>query len=151
MSKTELDTITDKVLKHHPSAKQPLKVIAGEPGSPLIIGDIEIPAYVLEDETRVLSQRGFIGSLGMSVGGATRRSDGAPQLAVLLRSTTLAPHVTAETLARASSPILFTPPHGGRTAYGYPAMLLTDICDVVLAARESGRFTVSAATYRREM
>ena len=37
---------------------QPLKVIAGAPDRPLIIGDIEIPCYVLEDETRVLSQRG---------------------------------------------------------------------------------------------
>ena len=63
---------------------------------------------------------------------------GAPQLATLLRSATLAPHVTAETLARASSPILFTPLHGGRTAYGYPAKLLTDICGVVLAARAAG-------------
>ena len=35
-------------------------------------------------------------------------------------------------------PILFTPPHGGRTAYGYPATLLTDICDIVLAARQAG-------------
>ena len=134
MSKA-LDAITDKVLTHGTSTKQPLKVIAGEPERPLVIGDIEIPAYVLEDETRVLSQRGFLGSLGMSGGGVTRRSDGAPQLAVLLRSATLAPHVAGETLARALSPILFTPPHGGRTAYGYPATLLTDICDVVLAAR----------------
>lgn len=37
---------------------QPLKVIAGAPDRPLITGDIEIPCYVLEDETRVLSQRG---------------------------------------------------------------------------------------------
>ena len=129
-----LDAITDKVLAHRPSAS-PLKVIAGAADRPMVIGDIEIPCYVLEDETRVLSQRGFIGSLGMSEGGARNRSDGAPQLAILLRNTTLAPHVTAETLARASSPIVFTPPHGGRTAYGYPATLLTDICDVVLAAR----------------
>ena len=117
---------------------EPLKVIAGAPDRPLVIGDIEIPCYVLEDETRVLSQRGFIGSLGMSEGGARTRSDGAPQLAILLRSATLAPHVTGETLARAHSPIEFTPPHGGRTAYGYPATLLTDICDVVLAARSAG-------------
>ena len=32
-----------------------LKVIAGAPDRPLIIGDIEIPCYVLEGETRVLS------------------------------------------------------------------------------------------------
>ena len=37
-----------------------LKVIAGTVDHPLIIGDIEIPCYVLEDETRVLSQGGFL-------------------------------------------------------------------------------------------
>ncbi len=37
-------------------AKEPLKVIAGAPDRPLVIGDIEIPCYVLEDETRVLVQ-----------------------------------------------------------------------------------------------
>lgn len=138
MSKAALDAITDKVLAHGTTAKQPLKVIAGEPGSPLVIGDIEIPCYVLEDETRVLSQRGVIGSLSMSEGGARQRTDGAPQLAIFLRSNTLAPHVDAETLARANSPIEFQPPHGGRTAYGYPATLLADICEAVLAARTAG-------------
>ncbi len=138
MNKAALDAITDKVLAHGTTAKQPLKVIAGEPGSPLVIGDIEIPCYVLEDETRVLSQRGFLGSLGMSVGGVVNRKDGAPQLAIFTRSNALAPHVTGETLARTYTPIEFTPPHGGRTAYGYPATLLTDLCDAILAAREAG-------------
>ena len=42
MSKGKLDAITDKVLAHRTSTKQPLKVIAGEPDSPLVIGDVEI-------------------------------------------------------------------------------------------------------------
>ena len=118
--------------------KEPLKVIAGTPDRPLIIGEIEIPCYVLEDETRVLSQRGLIGSLDMSTGGTSGRKDRAPQLAVFLGGNTLAPLVTGETAARAASPIEFVPPHGGRSAYGYPATLLPDICDVVLAARAAG-------------
>ena len=32
----------------------------------LVIGDIEIPCYVLEDETRVLSQRGVTASIGLN-------------------------------------------------------------------------------------
>ena len=47
-------------------SKNPLKVIAGAPDRPLVIGDIEIPCYVLEDETRVLSQGGFLQSIGRS-------------------------------------------------------------------------------------
>ena len=51
MSKA-LDAITDKVLAHRPAATPLLKVIAGEPDRPLVIGDIQIACYVLEDETR---------------------------------------------------------------------------------------------------
>src|SRR5690348_1900934 len=45
-----------------------LRATHGDDGHPLRIGAIEIPCYVLEDETRVLSQRGLIGSLGMGSG-----------------------------------------------------------------------------------
>jgi len=45
--------------------KKPL-VIAGAPDKPLMIGDVEVPCYVLSDETRVLSQRGFLVAIGRS-------------------------------------------------------------------------------------
>jgi|GEM_PF-4221361 len=48
------------------SKKNPMKVIAGTPVHPLVIGDIEIQCYVLEDETRVLSQGGFLTTIGRS-------------------------------------------------------------------------------------
>ena len=129
-----LDAITDKVLAHRPAAP-PLKVIAGEPDRPLVIGDIEIPCYVLEDETRVLSQRGFLGALSMARASVR---DGGDRMVIFLEQNTFAPHVTAKTLAETKQPILFTPLHGGRTAYGYSATLLTDICEVVLASRAAG-------------
>ena len=44
--------------------KKPLKVIAGAPDRPLIIGEISIPCYVLEDETRVLTQDGCMKAIG---------------------------------------------------------------------------------------
>src|SRR5580698_9101241 len=40
----------------------------GSDDHPLKIGDIEIPCYVLEDETRVLSQRGTMGGLSLGRG-----------------------------------------------------------------------------------
>ena len=55
-------------------AKKPLKVIAGAPDRPLIIGDIEIPCYVLEDETRVLVQNAMVSALGMARGSANPTS-----------------------------------------------------------------------------
>ena len=135
MSKAALDAFTDKVLAHGTSSKQPLKVIAGEPDRPLVIGEIEIPCYVLEDETRVLTQRGFISALGMA---RPSLRDGGDRMANFISGNALAPHAHAKTLVEARHPFLFTPPHGGRKAYGYPATLLTDICDIVLAAREAG-------------
>ena len=41
-------------------------------------------------------------------------------------------------LALTSNPIKFRPPNGGNLAYGYPATILADICDVVLSARKAG-------------
>jgi hypothetical protein len=46
-----------------------LRATHGSPDHPLRIGDIEIPCYVLEDGTRVLSQRGLQTGIGMSTGG----------------------------------------------------------------------------------
>ena len=53
------------------SESKPLKIIAGAPDRPLIIGNIEIPCYVLEGEKRVLAQRGMVAGLGMARGGSS--------------------------------------------------------------------------------
>lgn len=49
--------------------KQPLKIIAGDPDRPLIIGDIEISCFVLEDETRVISKKSLSSALNAAGGG----------------------------------------------------------------------------------
>src|SRR5438309_7012388 len=43
----------------------------GSPDSPLRIGEVEIPCFVLEDGRRVLAQRGMITALGMKPGGSS--------------------------------------------------------------------------------
>jgi hypothetical protein len=106
----------------------------GSEDRPLRIGDIELPCYVLSDETRVLSQRGILSGLGMRSGGRP----GGTRLTYLLRSSTFAPFVSPELLEILENPIKFHPPRGGRTAFGHPATILNDICDVVLAARAAG-------------
>ena len=112
---------------------QPLKVIAGTPDKPLKIGDIEIPCYVLEDETRVLSQRGLQSSIGLGTGGGSR---GAPRIVEFIEKFNVSGIKNTDLLSRMKSPILFQPPGG--TAYGYPAILLVDICNVILQAHEAG-------------
>jgi hypothetical protein len=108
----------------------------GTDDHPLKIGDIAIPCYVLDDETRVLSQRGVIGGLGMSGGGGGAGS--ADRLTSFLMSKSIAPFVSTELAELLAKPIKFRRPSGGAMVYGYPAAILADICDVVLAARKEG-------------
>ena len=128
----ELDAIADAVV-----GRQPLKAIAGAPDRPLVIGDIAIPCYVLEDETRVLSQRGFQTGVGMSTGGSTR-GRGARRIQDFIQVLSKKGLETSDLPARAFSPIEFQPTAGGRTAYAYPATFLVDFCNLVLAARAAG-------------
>ena len=117
--------------------REALKVIAGAPDRPLIIGDIEIQCYVLEGETRVLSQRGLQAGIGMGTGGGTTMR-GAPRIAAFVASLEHKGIDTKDLAARSQSPIEFQPPGGGRTAYGYPATLLVELCNAILSARDAG-------------
>ena len=130
-------------------SKKPLKVIAGAPDKPLIVGDVEIPCYVLEDETRVITQSGLVEAIGRSrQSGANPSSNKTPiaKLPYFLRATNLNPFISKE-LIRSLNPIQFNPPaggrgggkrRGGRGAIGYDARLLPQVCEVYLKAREAG-------------
>ena len=138
----ELDRITDKVLSHNPDAplsNEPLKVIAGASDRPLVIGDIEIDCYVLEDKTRVLSQRGVFSSVNATRGGPRGRSDTGAQIPRFASQKWLNPFLSSELEVALKSPILF---HGdyGRT-YGYPATILVDLCKAILNAEREGATT----------
>ncbi len=106
----------------------------------LIIGSIRIPCAVLEDETRVLTQEGFltaIGRAGKAKGGEGAGVDGKP---AFLRAKNLEPFISNDLLA-STTPVEFVPLRGpgyqGR-AFGYRARLLPDVCWVyqdAMAAR----------------
>ena len=117
-------------------SEKALRVIAGAPDRPLVIGDVEIPCYVLEDETRVLSQSGIFLGIGASRG-SPKIHRGA-QIPRFLASKAIFPFVSNELIAVLKSPIEFQPPGGGRTVYGYPATVLADVCDVILDAHNAG-------------
>ena len=114
---------------------KPLKVIAGAPDRPLVIGDIEIPCYVLEDETRVLAQRGLVSGIGMARGSASK--DSGDRLANFIAGRAISPFISNDLRAVITDPIRFRPSTGGM-AYGYPATLMVDLCNSVLAARDAG-------------
>ena len=104
---------------------------------PLRIGKLEIPCYVLEEgfvsedeDRRVITVSGLQGAIGMGLGGgATRLASFAAQIA---------PNSTAsnDLAARLESPVQFIMPQGG-LAKGYTALLLADLCDVILEARKN--------------
>lgn len=106
--------------------------VCGSPDHPLVIGNVNIECYVLEDETRVLSQASFLESLGRNRR-AKVSADGS--LPVFLQGKGIAPFVTNDVRAKAQ-PITFRPVTGGR-ANGFNALLLPEVCEIYLKARES--------------
>jgi hypothetical protein len=120
------------------------KATHGAADHPLSIGGIEIPCYVLEDERRVLSLRGLTGGIGLSTGGDPTGS-GEARIVSFLRGLEQKGLDVKELMARLKNPIQFQPPGGGRSAYGYEATILADICDAVLAARKEGMLTPGQA------
>ena len=90
-----------------------------------------LDCYVLGDGTRVLSQAGVAKSLGIYR---------ATNLAKFVSGKTIAPFVSNDLSVMTKTPILFSPPQGGKPAYGYKATVLVDICDAILEAKKRGSF-----------
>ena len=114
---------------------EPLKVIAGAEDNPLVIGDVKMGCYVLEDETRVLSQRGVLIALGRSKSIPGSRSDG-DKLPPFLSQNNLKPFINKD-LLMATKPIRFKAPSAGKTVNGYNAEMLPMVCEVYMAARDA--------------
>lgn len=110
------------------------KVTHGDLGHPLTIGDIEIPCFVLSDGLRVLTQRGLQTGIGMSEGGGSK--SGEQRLAVFFDGLAAKGIDVKDLPARIRNPTRFILPGGG-VAYGFDALMLGDICEVVLTARRT--------------
>ncbi|HBU07029.1 MAG TPA: hypothetical protein DEB09_03010 [Candidatus Magasanikbacteria bacterium] len=110
------------------------KILRATHDGSINIGELTIEASVLEDGTRVLSYRGVSKALGKS---QKWNSDSTSNLPPFLSKKTLKPYIPSKMSTEGFSPIEFKPLHGGRTAYGVPATLLPEICDVWLKAREA--------------
>lgn len=113
------------------------EAIFGSPDSPLQIGDVTIQCYVLDDETRVLSQADFLEALGRHRKASVRSpQDGEEQVPPILQGKAINPFISQDLLEK-SKPIQFLPPSGGR-ASGYRAEILPMVCEVYLKARDAG-------------
>ena len=104
----------------------------------LEIGDMKIECAVLSNGVRVLSYRGVNRLLGQS---EKWNVTGATKTPPFLAKKALEHFIHKDLSVPLSEPIIYRPKHGGRTAYGVPAITLPLICEVWLKAREAGVLT----------
>lgn len=98
---------------------------------PIDILGTKIECAVLEDGTRVMSRRDINKSLKIREGG------GARDLPRFLYLRALEPFISNELRVRVSNPIEYITLSGAK-AYGTPAELMSDICQVWIDALEAG-------------
>jgi hypothetical protein len=101
----------------------------------LPIGELKIPVFVLEDGTRLMTQRGLQTTIGMGTGGGT---SGAHRIAQFVEKIENKLNVINDLSARMKLPVLFMPLKGNNPAYGNEATNLIDLCELILKARDRG-------------
>lgn len=105
---------------------------------PLQIGGATIPAAVLHDKRRVLTQSDVMRALGRARQAKGRSYyDGDVNLPAFITAKNLKPFIPKE-LYVTSSQIVFRRMGGGK-AFGYPAELLPKICKVFIDADNAGK------------
>ncbi len=119
-----------------------LKAKYGSDKTPLQLGELSIPCYVLEDGTRVFSGRGIQKILGST-------ATSGKWLEKFVNSDEISPYLAVKktgissVLDKLSSPIKFYRPSAGGSqseTYGYEVTLLIDICDAIISSSETGKF-----------
>lgn len=138
-----IDAPFDTVAKAMASPKQGVGAKADLPvalySGTLPIGGIELDCAVLEDGTRVLSERAVHRAFGSKRGGShwkrVKANEGGANLPSFLSATNLAPFIPQALVENLIEPIRYQVGPGGAVANGIKADLLTDICGVWLAAR----------------
>ena len=111
----------------------------------LKIGSREIACSVLDNGVRVFSTRGIHRALGSRTKGGRgpdaqatiTEASGAPLLPTFLASPAIKPFIHNDLMVPLISPLQYRPKHGGRTAFGYDAVLLPRICEVILDAEKA--------------
>lgn len=106
------------------------RTICGTEDKQIVIGNMQIQCYVLEDETRVLTMRTLQSGIGMSEGGGKGGARKIPALMARLKEKGIN---VMDLDVRANNPIRFITPSNS-VADGYDARMLPDICAVIIDA-----------------
>jgi len=103
---------------------------------------IPIDCAVLDDGTRVLSERAFSRALNTVRGGSQYRKrerlEAGGNLPIYLAVKELNPHIDNDLRLAASKPIIYLTKSGGTPANGIDARLIPAVCNVWLKARDAG-------------
>jgi len=123
-----------------------LKATHGSDKTPLKLGDTEIPCYVLEDGSRVLSGRAIQKALGYE-------GTSGGWLKTFITSKSIAANVPQEILTGFLEPIKFrrTTAGGSQPAtYGYEATKLIDLCDALITLNQTGILKDNQRIYAKQ-
>ena len=111
----------------------------------LKIGDVVLPCAVLPDGTRVITQGAMATAFGPVTGGWQMRkragSEHAGDLPPFMVAASLKPYIPSELRTLVSSPRKYKDPRGGPIRIGFEAILLPEVCDVWLKARDENALT----------
>lgn len=111
--------------------------------TPLKIGEIELDCYVLNNSQRVISQRGMFRGLSVTRGGPRddmKPDESGAELPRFATQNWLLKHLSNDLQMALRNPILFSAP-GAPRVLGYPATILPELCDAILAARAASDTT----------
>ncbi len=106
-----------------------LKATHGSDNTPLKIGDMIIPCFVLSNGKRVLVQKNMAVAIGLS----EKRGGGA--LISFTGGKSISTFIDWELQEKLENPIKFRTPQGN-LAHGYDASIIIDICNAVLTAKD---------------
>jgi hypothetical protein len=114
--------------------------------TPLVIGNVEIPAYVLNNGMRVFSQNGIQKALGYF-------GTAGNWLPNFVNTKQIKPHISSGLLELLANRVQFERIGAGGSAtdtYGYDATILIDICDAIIDAKNSGDLSESYLVYAQQ-
>jgi len=124
-------------------AKRKLKAIASSGDAKLIIGDISLDCYVLNNEARVISGRGMQKTLGFS-----SASSGLALTNLVHKK--LLDYLPEETIKLIENPYEFERIGAGGSApytYGFDATVLIDIADALIQAKKEKKLSPTQERY----
>jgi len=103
----------------------------------LQIADNIMPCAVLEDGTRIISQAGFLRSIGRSRSPKAKHGVTVAETPTFLSANNLKPYISNE-LIESTKPIIYKDTNN-RIAYGYKAEMLPQVCEVFLKAKDDSK------------